>query len=103
MSTSIQSNSFKWYTVMTFNENEQFIMNEISFDHLGKAIENYDLQGFEIVGTGLSWKSTLALAKCDKTVRNCDKYGITVDLMTDIAEQYNITWDVYKDFPVEGR
>ena len=103
MSTSIKSNSFKWYAVMTFNENEQFIMNEISFDHLGKAIENYDLQGFEIVGNGLSWTSTLALDNCDKTGRNCDKYGITVDLMTDIAEQYNFTWDVYKDFPVEGR
>ena len=111
MSTSIQSNnSFKWYTIMIFNDNEQFIMNEISFDLLGKAIENYDMQGFEVIGTGLSWKPSLAVENCDKTGRNCDIYGSISDLTNAIAKQYNFTWDIYKDIdndwgmhPVEGR
>ena len=76
MSTSIESNdSFKWYTIMIFNDNDQFIMNEISFDLLGKAIENYDMQGFKVVGTGMSWKPSLVVENCDKTGRNCDFYG----------------------------
>ena len=110
MSTSIQSNSYKWYTIMTFNDNEQFIMNGISFDHLGKAIENYDMQGFEVVATGLSWKPSIAIENCDKTGRKCDIYGSIVDLTNNVAKQCNFTWDIYKDldndwgmFPVEGR
>ena len=94
---------------MTFNYNEQFIMNEISFNLLGKAFENYDMQGFEIVGTGLSWKPSLAIENCDKTGRNCDIYGSIADLTNNVAKQYNFTWDIYKDldndwgmFPVEG-
>ena len=111
MSTSIESNkSFKWYTVMIFNDNEQFIMNEISFDLLGKAIENYDMQGFEVVGTGLSWKPSLAVENCNQTGRNCDIYGSIADLTNAVAKQHNFTWDIYKDLdndwgmhPVEGR
>ena len=109
MSNSIQSKTFKWYTIMIFNDNKQFIMNEMSIDYLGKAIENYDMQGFEIVGTGLSWKPSLAVENCDKTGRNCNAYGITADLMNAVAQQYNFTWDIHKNmdndwgfFPVEG-
>ena len=60
---------------MIFNDNEQFIMNEITFDHLGKAIENYDMQGIELVATGLSWKPNIAVENCDQTGRNCDIFG----------------------------
>ena len=93
---------------MTFNDNADFIMNEMSFDHSGKAIENYDMHKFEVVATGLSWKPSIAVENCDKTGRNCDIYGSIVDLMNAIARHYNFTWDIYKDldndwgmFPVD--
>ena len=95
---------------MTFNDDKHIIMNEISFDHLGKAIENYDMHGFEIVATGMPWKPSLAIENCDNTGSNCDFYGSTVDLMNVVARQYNFTWNIYKDIdndwgmhPVEGR
>ena len=95
---------------MTFNDDKHIIMNEISFDHLGKAIENYDMHGFEVMATGMSWKPSIAIENCDTTGRNCDIYGSIVDLTNNVAKQYNFTWDVYKDldndwgmFPVEGR
>ena len=95
---------------MTFNDNEQFIMNEMSFDHLGKLIENYDYHGFEVVATGMSWKPAIAVENCDKIGRNCNIYGTQADLTNAVAKQYNFTWDIYKDLnndwgmhPVEGR
>ena len=94
---------------MTFNDDTHFIMNEISFDHLGKAIENYDMHGLEVVATGMSSNISSVIENCDKTSRNCDAYGITADLMNALAQQYNFTWDIYKNvdndwgtFPVEG-
>ena len=94
---------------MTFNHETHFIMNEISFDHMGKAIENYDMHGFQVVATGMLWKPSLVVENCDKTGRNCDFYGSVVDLMKVVAQQYNFTWDGYRDldndwgmFPVEG-
>ena len=110
METSLQSKNFNWYTVMTFTRNNQFIMNKISFDDFGMAIEDYNMHGINIVATGLEWKPSLAVENCDKTGRDCDKYGIIVDLMNTVAMKFNFTWDVYKDldddwgmFPDEGR
>ena len=95
---------------MIFNDNEQFIMNEILFNLLGKAIENYDMQGFEVVGTGLTWEPSIFVENCDKTGRNCDIYGTVADLTNAVAKQFNFTWDISKDLdndwgfdPVEGR
>ena len=42
-------------------DDEHIIMNELSFDPLGKAIENYDMHGFEVVATAMSWKPSLVV------------------------------------------
>ena len=101
--------AFEWFTIMTFNHDSQFIMNKIQFDHLGNAIENYDLHGYNIVGTGLTWKPSIAAENCDKFGRNCEIYGMIADLMNNMAKNYNFTWDIYADidndwgmFPIEG-
>ena len=95
---------------MIFNDNVQFIMNEISFDLLGKAIENYDMQGFKVVGTGLSWQPSIAVKNCDKSGKNCDIYGSVADLTNVVAKKFNFTWEIHKDLdndwgtsPIEGR
>ena len=41
------SNRFNWYTLMTFYNSSQFIMNKITFDKTGQALENYNLHGYE--------------------------------------------------------
>ena len=48
LTTSSKSN-FKWYTIMTFYNASQLIMNKISFDRLGQAIEDYNMHGYKIV------------------------------------------------------
>ena len=103
------SEGFDWYTIMTFNSDDHLIMNKMSFDHLGKAIENFDMHGYKLVATALPWKPSLAIENCDNTGRNCHKYGSIVDTMNTVAKNYNFTWDIYKDvndiwghFPIEG-
>ena len=94
---------------MTFNHESHFIMNKIEFDHLGNAIENYDMNGYNIVATGLTWKPSLAAENCNTFGRNCETYGMIADLMHNMAKYYNFTWDIYADldndwgmFPIEG-
>ena len=87
----------------------QFIMNKIFFDGMGVAIEDYNMHGYNLVGTSLSWKPFMANENCDNTGRNCQNYGLVADLMDIWGKNYNFTWEVYADldndwgmFPLEG-
>ena len=42
-----------WYTVMTLYGSSKISMNKLTFDELGIAIEDYNLNGLEIVATSL--------------------------------------------------
>ena len=52
--------TISWYTIMTFYNSSQFIMNKIKFDENGMGIENYNMQGMEIVATSLDWQPFIA-------------------------------------------
>ena len=43
--TASSKSNFEWYTIMTFYNASQFIMNKITFDRTGKAIEDYNMNG----------------------------------------------------------
>ena len=84
-------------------------MNKIFFDGMGVAIEDYNMHGYNLVGTSLSWKPFMANENCDNTGRNCQNYGLVADLMDIWGKNYNFTWEVYADldndwgmFPLEG-
>ena len=107
--TSFTSN-FKWYTIMTLNNSSQLIMNQIQFNDLGQAVEDFNMNGYNIVGTALPWKPFIDIQNCDITGRNCQVFGIIPDMMDIWAKVYNFTWDTYRDVnndwgyvdPVEG-
>ena len=46
-------NNVNWYTVMTLYGSSKISMNKLTFDELGIAIEDYNLNGLEIVATSL--------------------------------------------------
>ena len=52
---------FKWYTIITLYNSSQFIMNQIGFNDLGQAVEDFNLNGYNIVGTAKSWKPFMAV------------------------------------------
>lgn len=94
---------------MTLYNSSQFIMNKIIFNDMGVAIEDYNMNGYNIVGTSLTWKPFMANDNCDKTGRNCQNYGLVADLIDIWGKTYNFTWDIYADvnndwgmWPLEG-
>ena len=88
-----------WYTVIILNHKSQIIMNKIEFETDGKIIEDYDFKGMEIVATALAWDPIIAYTKCDNKGRNCNSYGILVDLIDMWSKDYNFTWDIFTGYP----
>ena len=60
--TTSSTSNFNWHTILTLYDSSQFIMNQIRFNDLGQAIEDFNLNGYNIVGLSfqyhgnLSWK-----------------------------------------------
>ena len=86
--------AFTWYTVMTFYDSSQMIMNKISFGENGLAIEDYNLHGYEIVATSLDWMPFISHKYCNPNGRKCHNSGLLVDLMNSWAKDFNFTWDI---------
>ena len=87
-----------WYTAMILNDSPEFIMNRIEFNTDGKIIEDYNLHGIELVGTTLSWMPHISYTKCDDKGRNCDAFGLVVDLIEMWSQEYNFTWDIFTGY-----
>ena len=89
--------NYQWKQMITMNNSTLSIINDILFDEMGNMIENYNLQGYEIVVTSLSWAPYHSHKNCNDLGRNCENYGLLADLMNIWALDYNFTWDVYHD------
>ena len=85
---------FDWYTVMTFYNSSEMIINKIHFDQNGLAIEDYNMQGYEIVATSLDWQPFIAHKNCNENGRKCQNFGLLVDQMNIWAKNFNFTWDI---------
>ena len=90
---------FVWYTVIIQNYKFQIIMNKIEFEADGKIIEDYDFQGMNLLATTLAWDPIIAYTKCDDKGRNCDSYGMLVELIETWSKDYNFTWDIFTGYP----
>ena len=102
--------NYNWKQIITMNNSNKSIINDIQFDEMGCMIENYNLQGYEIVVTSLSWAPYHSHKNCNELGRQCENYGLLADLMNIWALDYNFTWDVYHDLnndwglnPKEGK
>ena len=107
--TTSSTSNFNWHTILTLYDSSQFIMNKIRFNDLGQAVEDFNLNGYNIVGTALSWKPFMEIENCDKNGRNCNYYGIIPEMMDTWSKVYNFTWDVYRNvdndwavLPIDG-
>jgi hypothetical protein len=103
------NNISKWRQIITF-DNVQVISNDLKFDDLGRIVEDYDLRGVEIFATSLSWMPFNLHENCNEKGRGCDNSGLLVDVMSLWANEYNFTWNIYKDLdgdwglkPVSGK
>ena len=72
-------------------------MNKITLNHIGHFIENFDMNGYNIVGTSLTWSPFMITENCNESGRNCKNSGIAADFLDSWAKSYNFTWDIYAD------
>ena len=79
------------------NNSTQVIINDLNFDKMGRIKEYYDLNGLEIVCTGLTWSPYNIHDNCNEFGRNCSNSGLLADMMDMWAREFNFTWDVYAD------
>ena len=101
---------FNWYIVITFNGSFKIITNEIKFNNNGQIIENYNLNGFKISTTTLSWSPYTMHENCNADGWQCKNSGLLVDMLEGWAKTFNFTWDIYVSpdndwglFPISGR
>ena len=59
--TNSFTSNFEWYTIMTLYNSTQFIMNQIEFNDLGQAVEDFNMNGLNIVGASLQWKPFMGI------------------------------------------
>ena len=95
-----ENKKIKWRQIMGLNNVSKLISNDLEFDRKGLLIEKYNLQGIQIVCTGLTWAPYNIHENCNENGRGCSNSGFLVDMIQIWAKEYNFTWDIYAD--VEG-
>ena len=100
---------YSWYQIMTLNNVDGFVMNELKFSN-GNMIEPINLQGIQILANGLSWSSNFVISNCDTDGMDCEISGYSNDLMSTFAKNANFTWKVQMNtendwglYPKSGR
>ena len=87
--------SKRW--LLTIKGSGNVVLKNLEFNHLGQVIDNYNLDGLNIVATSLTWPPSIEVKDCNKFGRGCKIKGLLVDLMNIWAKDVNFTWDIYAD------
>ena len=97
----------KWKQILTLNNNPKIVINDVTFNALGFAELNENLQQLKLVPTSLSWSPYIKISDCNLSGRNCNYKGMLVDYMNIWSSHLNFTWDlkedVRKDWGMEPR
>ena len=71
----IINGSDKVQQIITLNNVNKFIVNDVIQDSNGSFIEPLDLQGVHLVGISLSFPPWLLMSGCNKSGKNCKSSG----------------------------
>ena len=104
----LHASSFTWYSVMTLNNSPQIIMKKLEFDENNQIIQNYKLDGINVVGTAANWMPYYSGSNCDKDNLKCENIGIMSEMVNGWSQELNFTWDVrlgtdWGSYPVSGK
>ncbi|XP_059095737.1 probable glutamate receptor [Tigriopus californicus] len=80
------SATIQYYQVITFLLNGAYVIQKLELDGNAKIIENYDLQGTEIVSQSLDWFPYFTIEA------NGTSYGYLIDLTSYCAKMFNFTY-----------
>ena len=97
-------NALSWNRVLTVDNYDQYVMNRLSFDPAtGIIVEDYDLQGLNLVSMTLSWAPFFTVENCKEgdhpngPNRKCDSSGYLQETMDILSKNLNFTWESHKE------
>ena len=86
----------KHMQIITVKNADKGVVNPVRLNSLGQVIEEYDLQGLQVLGVTLSWAPFLTI-DCNEEGKNCTTRGFYHDFTNAMGRIMNFTWDSHAD------
>jgi len=82
-----------WFEVMSLKgQSQSVVVNEIRFNTGNHCVkEYYNLQGLPVTSVDKSWEPYMSYQCEDLEFHNCQVEGALIDIMTNLAKQFNFT------------
>ena len=88
--------TLSWKQIITLQNNDQAIINDVSFDEQGYIIEDYDLQGIQVETLEGNWAPFFTSEHCPDDL-NCKPEGYLADAFRILELMYNFRWKSTRD------
>ena len=85
------STSWQWKLIITIQNNDQVVINDVMFDNQGFLIENYDLQGIQVRSVDCSWPPFFYTERCPNNL-SCKPVGYLSDYIYILEKMFNFEW-----------
>ena len=83
--------------IISLSHTQHTIVSDIKLNQFGFIMEDYNLQGINIVSYTLSWAPFFVLEDCNDFGQRCKSSGFLADYMDALGAKLNFTWVSYKD------
>ena len=82
-----------WKRIISVQNNEKVLVQQLLLDNDGKMIEEYNLEGIHIPCLTLSWMPYIDLIECNPdNGKNCLSVGYLADIWKLLGKRLNFTW-----------
>ena len=92
----VNETSFSWKQIITIQNNNQVVINNVWFDEQGYIIEEYDLQGIQVETVEINWAPFFTSEHCPGNL-NCKPKGYLADALYILESLYNFKWISSRD------
>ena len=93
-----------WNRVLTLDNYNKFVINRLNFDPTtGIIVEDYDLQGLNLVSMTLSWAPFFTVENCKEGKhpngpnKKCETSGYLQETMDILGDSLNFTWESHAE------
>ena len=90
------SESPTWNQVIALKGYERGILNQIKFNSSGRIVENFTMQGINIIGLALSWEPYFSIESCTDMKTICMERSYLAEVMDIMGDMMNFTWEAHR-------
>ena len=99
------SNMTKYRNILSLQNNTRTLVQDIELTKSNQIVENYDLEGLELISNTLSWAPYFEISNCKEMHNNamkkdCEMGGYLNDIMNAMGNIANFTWTSH--VPTDG-